>query len=107
MKTTFTTTIRCPCCNETVDATVTATISGGYRRATRLDPEETPEAEIDSVRVGENQDRDVADDLRESVLDELKNEAVQEAAEDWAAAKADAEERRAEAARDERRWRNA
>lgn len=107
MKTEFTTNIRCPCCDETVEATVIATISGGYRRATRLDPEETPEAEIDSVCVGENQDRDVTDGLRESVLDELKDEAVQEAAEDWAAAKADAEERRAEAARDDRRWRDA
>lgn len=98
----FSAVVACPCCGENTDVEVEATVSGKYRRQTRLDPAEEPEAEIESVTTSKG--RAILDELPDSVLERLKDEAIEEAEDDAQAAKEAAAESRADAMRDERRW---
>jgi len=75
---------------EDVEVTVTATISGRHRRATRLDPEEFPEVEIESVK--DELGVDLMDTLSPQTLSELENEGDVEAADEEADARYEYEE---------------
>ena len=65
----FSSTVKCPCCTESVDCTVTAEVTGGYRRATILDPAEFPDVDVLTCKIGE---RDVSDEVD---LDQFRDEA--------------------------------
>ena len=102
MQTEFGATVKCPCCGEKVDATVTATLSGRYRADTRLDPGETPEVDELTVIIDATEE-DITDRLGSLDRERLEETAMERASEDDAEAKEDAAERRAEAIRDARR----
>lgn len=96
----YTTTIACPTCDERVDVTVDANVSGRYRRATRLDPEEYPE--VDIVAVYTTKGLDVVDQLSESELEAIRETVLEQAEDDAAGRKADADDRKYEEMRDRR-----
>jgi hypothetical protein len=83
-----------------LDATVTASISGGYRAATRLDPAEYPEVDLLSVVVDEEghflQGADVVGRLPSNERQRLEDLAAEVASEDAEGRRADALEREAD-----------
>ena len=89
---TFSFVIACPCCGERVDAEVEAEVSGGYRRATHLDPEEFPDVDLISVKVGEG--RDVLEDMTQAAREILADQVCTEAQERAISDRYDAAERR-------------
>jgi hypothetical protein len=105
MTTTFSATVKCPCCGEAVDCDVEAEVSG-RDRPMRWGPDggsppEYAEADILTVVISAT-GKDITDAID---TDQFQDEACETAAQDHAAAAEDAAERRAEGARDARRFR--
>ena len=89
--------------NETeYDCEVEVSITGRHVRATRLDPAEEPEIEVESVKVKETGEI-ITDELSASEIDSIIDEAQEHFAESEADERAAALEDAADAARDERR----
>jgi Holliday junction resolvase len=81
--------------------TVTATISGRHVAATRLDPQEWPEVDIVAV-IQDDTGADVTEDLTSEEQADLQAMAEEEAEQEAIGAQADEDDRRHDAARDDR-----